>query len=114
MDPDVSSDTVAKTVLPHDLREVWTFVGYTACCWGINARAIRSKTLCVFRGRFHPYHWKGQLAVSAEAGAPDCRGRGKEFVFVADSAEKSEVPTQSDTWDDRIHPEWRHIPWGPK
>ena len=33
----------------------------------------------------------------------------KEFVFVADSAEKSEVPTQSDTWDDRLHPEWRQI-----
>ena len=33
----------------------------------------------------------------------------KEFVFVADSEEKSEVLTQSDTWDDGIHPEWRHI-----
>ena len=38
------------------------------CRWGMNARAIRSKTLCVFRGRFHPYRWKGQ------AGAPDCHG----------------------------------------
>ena len=26
----------------------------------------------------------------------------KDFFFVADSAEKSEVLTQSDTWDDRI------------
>ena len=43
------------------------------CRWGMDARAIRSETLCVFRGRFHPYRWKGQLAVSAEAGAPDCR-----------------------------------------
>ena len=25
------------------------------CRWGMDARAIRSKTLCVFRGRFHPY-----------------------------------------------------------
>ena len=41
------------------------------CRWGMDARAIRSETLCVFRGRFHPYRWKGQLAVSAEAGAPD-------------------------------------------
>ena len=23
-------DTVAKTVIPHDLRGIWTFVGYTA------------------------------------------------------------------------------------
>ena len=33
----------------------------------------------------------------------------KEFVFVVDSAEKSKVLTQSDTWDDWIHPEWSHI-----
>ena len=44
------------------------------CRWGMDARVIRSETLCVFRGRFHPSRWKGQLAVSAEAGAPDCRG----------------------------------------
>ena len=57
----------------------------------MDARAIRSETPCVFRGRFHPYRWKGQLAESAEAGA--------QTVVVL---------TQSDTWDDRIHPEW----WG--
>ena len=30
MEPDVSLDTVAKTVIPHDLRGIWMFIGYTA------------------------------------------------------------------------------------
>ena len=36
------------------------------------------------------------------------RVRVNEFVFVADSSEKSEVLTQSDNWDDEIYPEWNH------
>ena len=76
MDPDVSLDTVAKTILPHDLREVWTFVGYTAVSLMHNCESHPLQNSVYVLRSISSSRWKGQLAVSAETGAPDCRGRG--------------------------------------
>ena len=53
MDPDVSLETVAKTILPHDLREVWTFVGCTAVSLGHECESHPLKnSVCVSRSNF--------------------------------------------------------------
>ena len=99
-----------KTVLLHDLREISTFVGYTAVSLGHGCKRHPLRDcLCVFRGRISSFSLgKASLQCLQKWTLQTVVVRVKEFVLLQTLQDKSKVFTQSDTCcDGRIHPAWR-------